>query len=156
MPPFFPFMIDLKDKEILIIGGGNVASRRAKTLLECGAKITAVSINFNDDFPEVSKKFLRAFNPEDINEKFLFIIAATDKREINKLIQKISKLKKIPVNVCDCKEECAFFFPSFINYENISVSVCSAGEKPSLTRKLSDKLRRVWASWVNEEKISNT
>ena len=149
-PPFFPLMIDLKDKEILIIGGGNVASRRAKTLLECGAKITAISPDFNKDFPCVSEKILRAFEPEDIDKKFLFIIAATDKREINKLVYEISKLKKIPVNVCDCKEECDFFFPSFINYENISVSVCSAGQNPSLTRKLSDKLRSVLKNWIKK------
>ena len=42
-PPFFPMMLDLKGKEILIIGGGRVASRRAETLLKCGAKIKAIS-----------------------------------------------------------------------------------------------------------------
>lgn len=147
-------MIDLKEKEVLIIGGGHVASRRAKTLLECGAKITAVSLDFNNEFPEVSKKIKKSFMPEDINKKFFFIIAATNDRKINKLIKKISKLKKIPVNVCDCKEECDFFFPSFINYENIAASVCSAGADVKLTRKLSDRLRFVWPSWVNEEKNS--
>ena len=146
-------MIDLNNKEILIVGGGKIASRRAETLSRCGAKITAVSLNFNKDFPEVYKKISRAFNIDDIQEKFFFIIAATNDREINKLISDTAKLKKIPVNVCDSQNDCDFYFPSLINIENIAVSVSTAGLDASLTRKLSDRLRRVWASWVKSEKL---
>ena len=149
-PPFFPMMIDLNNKEVLIVGGGNIASRRAETLSRCGAKITAVSLNFNKDFPEVYKKISRAFIIEDIQEKFFFVIAATNDRKINKLIADIAKSKKIPVNVCDNQSDCDFFFPSLINVENVAVSVCTAGLNSSLTRKLSDKLRKVWASWIAE------
>jgi len=142
-PPFFPMMIDVKDKEILIIGGGTVASRRADTLLRCGAKITAVSKDFKENFPNVFKKIPRAFLIEDIQEKFSLIIAATNDRAVNKLIHDTAKIKKIPVNVCDCQNECDFFFPSLINIENVGVSVCSAGLDSSLTRRLSDKFREI-------------
>ena len=143
-------MIDLNNKEVLIVGGGNIASRRAETLSRCGAKITAVSLNFNKDFPEVYKKILRAFIIDDIQEKFFFVIAATNDRKINKIIYETAKSKKIPVNVCDNQSDCDFFFPSLINVENVAVSVCTAGLNSSLTRKLSDKLREVWASWIAE------
>ena len=149
-PPFFPMMIDLNNKEILIVGGGNVASRRAETLSRCGAKITAVSLNFNEDFPEVYKKISRAFIIDDIQEKFFFVIAATNDRKINKIIADTAKLKKIPVNVCDCQSECDFYFPSLINIENVAASVSTAGLDSRLTRKLSDKLRQVWPSWVKK------
>ena len=149
--PFFPMMIDLNDKEVLIVGGGKVASRRAETLLRCGAKITAVSLNFNEDFPKVFKKISRAFIIDDIKEKFSLIIAATNDRNINKLIRDTAKSKKIPVNVCDSQSECDFFFPSLVNVENVAASVCTAGLDSKLTRKLSDKLREVWASWIEKE-----
>ena len=113
--PFFPMMMNINGKEILIVGGGNVASRRAETLLRCGAKITAVSLNFSENFPEVHKRIERAFKVEDIDEKFFFVLAATDDRETNKLIHNIARSKKIPVNVCDCQEECDFFFPSLMS-----------------------------------------
>ena len=147
-PPFFPMMIDVNNKEILIIGGGKVASRRAETLLRCGAKITAVSKNFDDKFPDVFKKIPRAFLIDDIQEKFSLIIAATNDRAVNKLIFDTAKIKKIPVNVCDCQNECDFFFPSLINVENVAVSVCSAGLDSSLTRRLSDKLREILPLWL--------
>ena len=149
-PPFFPMMIDINGKEILIIGGGHVASRRAETLSRCGAKITAVSKNFVPDFPVIHKKIERSFKIEDIDEKFLFIIAATDDRKINRLIYEISRAKKISVNVCDSQSECDFFFPSLINFGNVAASVCSAGENITLTRKLSEKLRGVWQSWIKD------
>ena len=150
-PPYFPMMINLKDKKVLIIGGGHVGARRAKTLLKCGAKIKAVSKNFCDEFPNDAEKILRAFNPDDITNEFEFVIAATNDREINNLIQKISHEKKILVNVSDNKNECDFFFPSLINQDSIAVSVCSAGTSKSLTRKLSDRLRKILPSWINEE-----
>ena len=150
-PPFFPMMIDLNNLEVLIVGGGNVASRRAETLSRCGAKITAVSKNFNKNFPEVLKKITKNFTPDDIQENFSLIIAATNDREINKLIHDTANLKKIPVNVCDCQSECDFFFPSLINVENVAVSVCTAGRDSKLTRKLSDKLRKLWPLLVRSE-----
>ncbi|MBR2208935.1 MAG: bifunctional precorrin-2 dehydrogenase/sirohydrochlorin ferrochelatase [Synergistaceae bacterium] len=149
-PPFFPMMIDLNNKEVLIVVGGNIASIRAETLSRCGAKITEVSLNYNKDFPEVYKKIIRAFIIDDIQEKFFFVIAATNDRKINKIIYETAKSKKIPVNVCDNQSDCDFFFPSLINVENVAVSVCTAGLNSSLTRKLSDKLREVWASWIAE------
>ena len=151
-PPFFPLMIDIKDREILIVGGGRVASRRAETLLRCGARVTAVSKDFIQDFPSDVIKIERAFHPSDIDERFLFVVAATNDRDTNELIRKVSNSKKILVNVCDCQGDCDFFFPSLISYENVAVSVSTAGADSGLTRRLSDRLRRVWASWVCRER----
>ena len=144
-------MIDLAGKSVLIVGGGKVASRRADTLLRCGAVITAISPEFSQNFPEVSRRISRQFLPEDITSDYVLIIAATDSRAVNSLIHSRAHSLKIPVNVCDSQAECDFFFPSLINHENVGVSVCSAGISAVITRKLSDKLRRVWDSWVMAE-----
>lgn len=143
-------MIDLQDKDVLIIGGGQVATRRAKTLLTCGARVKAISKNFCPEFPEVHVKLIRGFEVEDIREDFVLVIAATDDREVNKLVHDLAHEKNIPVNVADSKSECDFFFPSLIACENVAVSVSSAGLSYELTRKLSERLRNLWASWVNE------
>ena len=151
-PPFFPMMIDLWNKHVLVVGGGHVASRRTDTLLRCGAVVRAVSPSFAPDFPATAERITRRFSPEDINENYALIIAATDSRSTNSLIHALAKSQGIPVNVCDSQAECDFFFPSLINHEYAAVSVSSAGISAGLTRKLSDKLRRVWSSWVIEAK----
>ena len=150
-PPFFPMMIDLAGKPVLIVGGGRIAARRADTLLRCGAKISAVSPAFCPEFPNVPAKILRLFRPEDLTPDFALVFAATNSRSVNSLVHSRAKALNIPVNVCDSQEECDFFFPSLINHDNVAVSVCSAGISAGLTKRLSDKLRKVWASWVNEE-----
>lgn len=154
-PPYFPMMIDIHDKDILIIGGGHVAARRAKTLLTCGAKVHAVSREFIDGFPECTERITREFRPEDIDSRFIFVIAATDSRETNKIIHDTAKSGNIPVNVSDCQSECDFFFPSLITHENFSVSVNSAGLSSSITRRLSERLRCIWSSWVEDEKVED-
>ena len=149
-PPYFPMMIDLWGKNVLVVGGGHIASRRADTLLRCGAKISAVSPKFSPDFPNIAHKIIRPFTPEDIHSGFALIVAATNNREVNSLIHSLAVKAGIPVNVCDSQDECDFFFPSLINHDNFAVSVCSAGISATLTKKLSDKLRKVWDSWVTE------
>ena len=150
-PPFFPMMIDMKGKRVLIVGGGHVASRRAETLLRCGAEVIAVSTAFASEFPEGTLRITRKFSPDDITENLCLVIAATNDRSINHIIHLIAHEASIPVNVADCQEECDFFFPSLINSGAVAASVCTAGKSSSLTRKLSDRLRKVWPIWIADE-----
>ena len=151
-PPYFPMMIDLLNKHVLVVGGGHIASRRTNTLLHCGALVRAVSPTFSPDFPEGAERILRPFQPEDITPDLSLIVAATDSRSVNSIVHKLARSHGIPASVCDSQAECSFFFPSLIHHDNIAVSVCSAGISAGLTKRLSDKLRNVWDSWVNEAK----
>lgn len=150
-PPFFPMMINLSGRKVLIVGGGNVASRRAFTLKKCGAEIVAVSPKFSRDFPTVTKRIEREFDSSDLTQDFSLVIAATNDRITNHKIFLMAADMNLPVNVADCKEECTFFFPSMISCGSVCASVCSAGESPSLTHRLSERLRKVWPIWITEE-----
>ena len=149
--PYFPLMINLKDKRVLIVGGGHVASRRAETLLRCGALVEAVSPEFINSFPEKAEKIRREFKSSDIDKNFALIFAATNKREVNHEVHMLAKSLNIPVNICDDKKECDFFFPALINCGSIAASVSSGGLSSSLTYRLSDRIRKVWSLWINEE-----
>ena len=150
-PPYFPMMIDLSGRKVLIAGGGLVASRRADTLIRCGAEIVAVSPKFCASFPVAAVKIARSFRPEDITADLALVIAATNDRSVNHNIHIIARTLHIPVNIADCQQECDFFFPSLVNAGNVAVSVSTAGISPSLTRRLSDRLRKVWSMWITEE-----
>ena len=143
-------MIDLKGKSVLVVGGGRTASRRADTLLRCGAFVCAVSLSFCSEFPKDTRRLTRPFLASDIHPDLALVIAATNDRTVNRLVRDTAHALRIPVNVCDSQSECDFFFPSLINRDNVAVAVCTAGISPSLTRKLSDRLRKVWYSWVSE------
>ena len=143
-------MINLESRNVLIIGGGHVASRRAETLIRCGAVVKAVSPEFVDSFPVNAEKIRREFMKSDVNNNFALIFAASSNREVNHEVCELARSLNIPVNVCDSQIECDFFFPSLINQGCIAASVSSAGTSSKLTHKLSNRLREVWSLWINE------
>ena len=152
-PPLFPLMIDLEGKNVLIVGGGEVAMRRAITLLKCGARVRAVSPVFRDDFPREAERIDRPFMPGDLDFADLRLaVAASDDRETNRLVSREAKARNIPVSVADAAAEGSFFFPSLIASGEAAASVSTAGMSCSLTRRLSDRLRAVWDNWVREER----
>lgn len=154
-PPMFPMLIDIEGRDVLVVGGGKIALRRAKTLLKCGADVRVIAPEINkgfyaEDVKNRIKIFKRQFTPDDLNHAML-AAAASDDREVNKLVGLEAKKRDIPVSVADAAGECSFFFPSLIASGATSVSVSTAGMSPSMTKKLSDRLRNVWARWVAEE-----
>ena len=153
--PLFPMMIDLEGRPVLIVGGGAVASRRAATLLKCGARVRAVSPEFHDAFPHEVEQIKRPFELSDL-EGVTLATAASDDREVNHAVAQEARARGVPVSVADAAAEGDFFFPSLIAEGPTAASVSSAGLSCSLTRRLSDRLRAVWADWVREETSAMT
>lgn len=147
--PMFPLLKKLHGKKAVIIGGGNIAARRAETLCKCGAEVYVIAREFPRKFPFKAALIQKAFTPQDLDGAVI-AVAATDNREINRLVGEEAKKRKIEVSVCDAQEESTFFFPSLIACENISVSVSSAGTSPTDTRKISDRIREALPNWVKE------
>ena len=154
--PRFPLMIDLEGKKVLVIGGGHVASRRAETLLRCGAVVVAVSPDFLEFFPVKGvTRLTREFAISDVTREFAMVIAACDKREVNHSACLAARSLGIPVNVCDSQSECDFFFPALVNCGSVAVSVNSGGLSSAVTHRLACRLRKVWSSWVREESCND-
>lgn len=149
-PPLFPLLRDIEGLTALVVGGGNVALRRAETLVRCGARIRAVSVEFREGFPQEAERLCRPFAPGDLVGAAL-AVAATDDREVNRRIGLEARACGIPVSVADSAGESTFFFPSLVAAGPVAASVSTAGLDPELTRRLSDRLRSVWGSWVAEE-----
>ena len=132
---YFPFFVDIQDKPCLIVGGGKVAYRKIKKLIEYGPLIKVVSpyicseiksLNYGNLFIEA-----RAFCDGDI-ENNLFVIAATDDEAINSRISFLCSERNILVNVVDSKEECGFLFPSLYKNGELSIGISTGGSSPNL------------------------
>jgi precorrin-2 dehydrogenase/sirohydrochlorin ferrochelatase/precorrin-6A/cobalt-precorrin-6A reductase len=152
-PPLFPLMTDVEGRDVLVVGGGDVALRRTITLLKCGARVRAVSPVFRDDFPREAERIERPFAPSDLDGMTLAVAASGD-REVNKLVGHEARTRNIPVSVADAAAEGSFFFPSLIASGEAAASVSTGGLSCSMTRRLSDRLRAVWDTWVAEERAA--
>lgn len=141
---FLPLFFDLKDKDVLIVGGGEVALRKATLLAKAQGKITVVAHQIRDDLKALVEKsggqcVFGDYAPEQLTGK-LFVIAATDNLDVNKTVSVDAKAIGLPVNVVDQPSLCTFIFPAIVDRSPIVAAISSGGSSPVLARLLRAKL----------------
>jgi len=139
-----PIFLKLKNQPCLVVGGGEVASRKVLMLLKAGASVTVVAPEICAQLKQHLSKdefvFKQSeFSPEDIQNQCL-VIAATNQEEVNRTISKEADARNIFVNVVDSPELCSFTMPSIIDRSPIIVAVSSGGASPVLARLLRARL----------------
>jgi uroporphyrin-III C-methyltransferase/precorrin-2 dehydrogenase/sirohydrochlorin ferrochelatase len=138
---YLPIFADVRNKLCLVVGGGEVAKRKAGVLLEAGAKVRVVA-------PQIDPALASQKNVEAIVARFdakhldgvTLVIAATDDREVNKQVSKLAQARNIPVNVVDDPELCSFIMPAILDRSPLMVAFSSGGASPVLTRMMRGKL----------------
>jgi precorrin-2 dehydrogenase/sirohydrochlorin ferrochelatase len=141
---YYPIFLDLKDKEILVVGGGKVAERKIEALLTCGAKIKVVSSKITDRLNKIVEVYgLRYFN-EEFRKKHLegvfLVIAATDDGTLNHKISKMAKKKGLLINAVDQPPDCNFIVPSVVKKGDLLIAISTSGKSPALAKKLREQL----------------
>lgn len=129
---YFPMMIDLEKKEVLVIGGGNEGLKKVKILRDFGTVITLVALEAGQEAVGMADRYIdRAFSDEDISgKKYALIIAATDDKALNERISVLASSEHIPVNVVDDIELSTFIFPAIIKERDVVCAVSSSGKSP--------------------------
>ncbi|MBR4344137.1 MAG: bifunctional precorrin-2 dehydrogenase/sirohydrochlorin ferrochelatase [Lachnospiraceae bacterium] len=139
---YFPMMIDLKDKPVLVIGAGEEGTKKVEVLYDFGCKIILVAKEATKAAIEKSTAFFnRPFEDTDIKEEYSMIVSATNDRTLNKHISELAGKNKIPVNVVDDTELCSFIFPAIIKDRDVVVSVSSGGKSPYVAQYIKAIVR---------------
>lgn len=144
---FFPLFHRIDKKFCLIVGGGQVALRRANMLIKAGACIDIISPDILPrlkDLVESNKGqcFAQLFTTEAIQRDYFCIVAATDSKVVNAEVADFAKANKIPVNVVDNRHQCDFIFPSIVDREPITIAISNNGSSPVLSRLLKQQINR--------------
>lgn len=143
---YFPMFIEIEKKHCLIVGGGNVALRKVRVLLEFGAEVTVVAPQILPAIGQISSPHLhlkrRAFEEADLNGCTL-VVAATDDAFKNHAVAELAKAQKIPVNAVDQQEDCSFLFPSYHKEKNVVGAFSSSGNSPVITQYLKGAIQEV-------------
>ncbi len=141
---YYPIFVDLKGRNVLVVGGGSVACRKISTLLECGAVVNVVSLELGDPL----KKHLdsgrinylgKEFRKEHLSEMFL-VIAATDNQELNHEISRAAEEEGMLVNAVDQPADCNFILPSIVKKGDLTIAVSTSGKSPALAKKIRKEL----------------
>ena len=143
---YYPIFLNIYGKRCVVIGGGKIALRKIKTLLECGADITVISPSLDPELTELVEAkgidhISREYEPEDTKDVFM-TIAATDVTETNLKIAEEARNQRTLVNISDSPEQSDFIVPSFFRRGNLILAVSTSGMSPALARKIRSKLEK--------------
>ena len=132
--------VDLSDKKIVVEGGGNIATRRIKTLLQFTRNITAVAPKTTMELHELGKAgFVNLINRPVKRSDFamaFMVIAATNDWKLNDEIYRVCKEEGIYVNVADDKSKCDFYFPGIYMQDEVVVGITASGLNHKKARRV--------------------
>ncbi|WP_429196223.1 siroheme synthase CysG [Aeromonas veronii] len=141
---YLPIFCRLDNKPVLLVGGGEVAERKARLLLDAGAQLTVVAPELDPELAELAANgsiewLAGEFASEQLAGKWL-VVAATDRREVNALVYQSANRARIFANVVDDPKRSSFIMPSIIDRSPLMVAISSGGKAPVLARLLREKL----------------
>lgn len=144
---FFPIFVDSAKKNVVVFGGGNIATRRVKTLCEFDFDIKVVSPKLAEELQGLAESGRIKYVQEKYHERHIprnyLVLACTDDRKVNQQIGEDARREKILVSVCDCKEECTFYFPAIAANEEVTAGIVGTGETHHLTKRVATKVREI-------------
>ncbi|CAH5102445.1 Siroheme synthase, partial [Serratia marcescens] len=141
---YLPIFADLKQRPVLVVGGGDVAARKVDLLQRAGAEIRIVAQSLSPELEQQRQQgqllwLGKTFDPQQLDDVFL-AIAATDDNALNAAVFAEADKRRVLANVVDDQPRCSFIFPSIIDRSPLVVAVSSSGQAPVLARLLREKL----------------
>ncbi|PLC51320.1 uroporphyrinogen-III C-methyltransferase [Pollutimonas subterranea] len=144
----FPLFADLKGRRVLVVGGGNVAERKVRSLLASGAQVTVGSPAITPELQQLHEHgtinhLALPFQPEWLEDIWL-LIAATDNRDTNRHIAALAHEKRLFINVVDDPVLSTFQVPSIVDRSPMMIAISSAGHAPVLARRVRERIETLF------------
>jgi len=145
---YLPLFHNLKGRSVLLVGGGEVALRKARLLADAGAVLRVVAPQIEAALAELVREkggycLVRSYAAADLDGCVL-AIAATDDHEVNARISADAQGRGVPVNVVDSPALCSVIFPAIVDRSPLLVAVSSGGDAPVLARLMRARIE----TWI--------
>jgi precorrin-2 dehydrogenase/sirohydrochlorin ferrochelatase len=149
-----PLHFNVKDKKVLVVGGGKIALRRLRLFLEEGARITVISPDVIPEIAELSKADKLNWQAKKVEladlKDALFIIAATNDSVINEWIAENASENQL-VNVASDANKGNVIVPKSVKKGRLTLSVSTNGASPTLAKQICEQLSEQFDErFVNE------
>ena len=138
----YPVFLKVKNLNVLIVGGGNVAEEKLHFLTKSSpdAKVTMVSPMFREGTIELAKKHCVTLITDVYNKKYLegrhIVVATTDIPEVNIQVWKDCRAAAKLVNVADNPPYCDFYMGGIVTKGNVKVAISTNGKSPTTAKRL--------------------
>lgn len=142
--PRLAAFLDVRDKPVLVVGGGEVAARKVRSLVACGARVTVVAPALCERLAAQARDGRIAHRHKRFEEADLdgmeMAIAATDEAAVNEAVARAARAMRIPVNVADDAALSTFLMASVVERGPLRIAVSTSGASPALARKLRARI----------------
>lgn len=137
---YYPVYLDLKGRDVLVVGGGAIAEGKALQLIDAGARVKIVSPTLTDALSRLVESGTvdyrnGRFEEEDLSGVAL-VISATDDRAVNESVAAAAAQRGVLCNVVDQPDLCNFITPALISRGDLQISVSTGGGSPTLTQRV--------------------
>lgn len=141
---FLPIFLNIRTQACLIVGGGEVAFRKAVLLDRAGGRLRVVALEVSPALEALvlaggGELRLREFRHSDLDDVYL-AVAATDDEGVNRDVSIAAKSRGLPVNVVDKPALCSFIVPSIVDRSPVVIAISTGGNSPILTRQLKEQI----------------
>jgi len=145
-PPYYPIFLDIREKKCVVVGGGEVALRKVKALVEHGARVEVVSPDLCAELDRMAEDgevhVLRRDYAEGDLAGAVLVVAATNDGDLNAKVAEEAKTAGALINAVDDPEHCDFIVPSYLRRGDITIAISTGGRSPALARKIRTELER--------------
>lgn len=153
--------LNLLDKTVIVIGGGNEAQKRINSLLKQDCKILVISDSVNSQINKLVKANKIKLKKQKIQDtEFIsklkpnMIITTTNNKNLNQKIINSAKRNKIIVYSSDNPEDSDFSNPAIIDFENmIQIAIFTGGRSPAMSKKIRIQSEKIFKKIITKEDI---
>lgn len=141
---YLPVFMNVRNQRCVLVGAGEVASRKAALLARAGAYIVVIAPEIREEVSTIitthgGEIHRRVFADTDIDNAVL-VIAATDNDAVNQHVSALARSRQMPVNVVDQTELCSFIVPAIVDRSPVVVAISTGGSSPVLTRQIKENI----------------
>ncbi len=138
--PLYPIGVVLEGRPCLVVGGGPVATSKARGLVAAGAIVTVISPTITEDLGNLglARWHAREYDRGDVRG-FRLAIAATSSADVNRQVFSDGESFNVLVNAADQPDACAFTLPAITRSGPITITVATQGQSPAIAQWLRDR-----------------
>jgi precorrin-2 dehydrogenase/sirohydrochlorin ferrochelatase len=150
---YFPAFVQMENRRVLLVGGGNIAREKLAKLLDFTGDITIIAGDVSSEVESMAKEhslkvLTRMYREGDI-DGFDIVVVATDTVELHRQIYEESRKSRILVNSVDNTQYCDFIFPSYVKQGELIVAFSTSGASPAFARYIRKWFEAVLPSGVD-------
>jgi precorrin-2 dehydrogenase/sirohydrochlorin ferrochelatase len=143
---YYPVNLDVNDRNCLVVGGGRVGTRKVRTLLACGARVTVISPEATPELEALAGQgqiqwHTRDYRVSDLDDTFL-VIGATDDQRLNRKIHRDAETAQRLCNIADQPDLCNFILPAIMRQGDLMITVSTGGKSPAFAKHLRQQLEK--------------